>query len=195
MTGSQAHRLDQQAGHQTAVDGRHGHPDEWRNRMVVPDERTGEQLPVVELGHKMCFHKPRGCLEPDPVFAAIGDLPSGYLLRRRLRLQPQTENTTPDELTAATSHVFERGTKPLLRRSLCGSVGRHGENVDVIGTIHTAEGTDRLGDGALLEHGKHDLHLSSGSSCGCIAASIARIGSWKASMACRGRIITRNSTM
>src|SRR4029450_565339 len=101
MTGSQAYRLDEKAGHHPAVHGRRGHPDEWRNRMVVPDERTGKQLPVIESGYEMCRHEPRGRLEPDPVFAAIGDLPSGYPLRRRPGLQPQTGNTPREEWAGA----------------------------------------------------------------------------------------------
>src|SRR5918993_1059393 len=118
--------------------------------MVVPDERTGEEVLVIQSGHEMCGQDPQSPLDPDPILPAIGDVPPAYPLRQGPRLQPQTEDTAPDELAAPTRHVFEGGTTPLLRRGIRGSVGRHGEEVDVIWAIHTAEGADRLGDGALL---------------------------------------------
>src|SRR4030095_13841080 len=64
-----------------------------------------------------------------------------------------------------------------------------------MGTLHTAEGADHVRDVAVLDHGRHVLLLSSGCSYGCIDASIVRICSCTALTACRGRIITRNSTM
>src|SRR5262249_51736470 len=163
--------------------------------MLVPDKRTDGQMPVIQSGHEMCGEEPRGRLEPDPIFASIGDLPSAHPLRRRPRLQAQTEDAAPDNLAAQTRHIFDRGTRPPLRRGVSGSVSRHRKEVDGIGTVHTAEGADRLRDAVLLDHGRHVLLLSSGCSYGCIEVSIARICSCTAWMACRGRIIIRNSTM
>src|SRR5262245_47406229 len=140
MTTSPAHRLLQQAGHQAAVARGHGHPDEWRDQMVVADERPGGQLPVIHLGHEMSSEEPGRSLEPDPLLAAIGEPPSAHA--PCARHQPQTENAAPDELAAGTRDVLDRGPRPLLGRGISGSSDPHGEEVAVIWTLHTAEGAD-----------------------------------------------------
>src|SRR5262249_17856928 len=101
---------------------------------------------------EMCGQAPGGRFEPEPPFAAIGDPPSAHLLGGGPRRQPQTEDTAPDELAARTRDILDRGPRPLLRRGIGGPVGRDGEEVDVIGTIHAAEGADRFRDAALLDH-------------------------------------------
>src|SRR5262245_32941516 len=50
----EANRLDEQSGHQPPVDGGRGHPDEWCDRVIVPDERADGQTAVMQPEHEMC---------------------------------------------------------------------------------------------------------------------------------------------
>lgn len=72
-------------------------------------------MAAFEPGHEMCGQEPRRGLDPDPIVAAGADLPSAQAVRRSPRIEAQTEQPAPDELTALTRDILDRGTKPLLR--------------------------------------------------------------------------------
>jgi hypothetical protein len=67
-------------------------------------------MPVIQSGHEICGQEPRGRLEPDPIFAAIGDLPSAHLLRRRrdISRRPSTPRQMNRPPRPATSSIAVR---------------------------------------------------------------------------------------
>jgi hypothetical protein len=69
---------------------------------VGPDNEVGDQ-------------GPGSGLEPDPVFAAFADLPSGHGQRRSSPAEPQTEQTAPDQQLGGAGDVAEHRPGPLLR--------------------------------------------------------------------------------
>ena len=144
----------QQPGHRLAMPDGQRRPDDCRHRPVVSDERGDGHLLGIDLNDDLGGQEPRGRLEPDPVVVAITDLPPAHVVQRGPPLETQAEDYSPDELPREPRGVFDRCTRPLLRRPVRGGNRRDREEVDVVGFGQGAEGADRLGNVALSKDGR-----------------------------------------
>src|SRR5205814_1703915 len=130
----------QQPGHRLAMPDGQRRPDDCRHRPVVSDERGDGHLPRIDLNDDLGGQAPRGRLEPDPVVVAITDLPPAHVVQRGPPLETEAEDYPPDELPREPRGVFDRGTRPLLGRPVCGGTRRDREEVDV---AYRSAGTPR----------------------------------------------------
>src|SRR5437870_7051909 len=91
-------------------------PHDVSKPTVVADEQGTGHFPLVDLDDGTGGHEPRGRLDPDPVVAAISDLPAVHVVRRMPRPKTQLEQDPPGDEREAPRRwrVLERGTSPLL---------------------------------------------------------------------------------
>ena len=144
-----------------------GCPHELRDRPVVANEGGEGHLRLSEMENHVGGHEPRARLDPDPVVAAVDDLPPADVVRRRVPLETQVTDHSPREEAARGGRAFDRGASQLLGGDVDGLAGRHNEEVDVV-TGQGVEGPDRRRDVALLNdrNGGVDGHGLASSAAG-----------------------------